>query len=62
MKEIASFGDANNDISMMNSGISVAMSNGTKKLKEAAKYVTAKPVERHGFAHAIKRKVGAQIS
>lgn len=53
MEEIASFGDANNDISMMDAGVSVAMSNGTKELKEAAKYITAKPVEQSGFAHAI---------
>lgn len=53
LKEIASFGDANNDLSMMNVGVSVAMANGTKELKETAKYITAKPVEQSGFANAV---------
>ena len=54
-EECVAFGDGGNDVDMFGAvGTSVAMGNGTKEAKAAAKYVTA-PLEEEGFAQAVER-------
>lgn len=55
MAEVASFGDGDNDIEMLKvAHISVAMSNASKRCKDAAKYITT-DVKEDGLAYGIDR-------
>ena len=55
MDEVMVFGDSMNDYSMlsMNFGVTIAMENGMKKIKDAAKYVTKSNAE-DGVAYVIE--------
>lgn len=56
MDEVMVFGDSMNDYSMisMDFGVTVAMENGTQKVKDAAKYIT-KSNEEDGVAYVIEK-------
>ena len=54
LDEIAAMGDSDNDLAMLKvAGFPVAMGNGTEKVKELAKYITASN-EENGVAQAIR--------
>ncbi len=61
MDEVMVFGDSMNDYSMlsMDFGATVAMENGTDKVKEAAKYITKSNAE-DGVAYAIEKLLEKQ--
>ena len=55
MDEIAAFGDAGNDIEMLESvGLSVAMKNGSDAIKAVAMYQTDYDNNEDGVAHFIE--------
>lgn len=55
IEDVVAFGDGDNDIEMcQEAGLSIAMGNGTNRLKEVADEVT-EPVNQHGIANALKR-------
>ena len=55
--EIMTFGDANNDYSMVkNAGLGIAMGNGIDELKKVAKFVTV-PNYENGVAYALNKFV-----
>lgn len=54
-QEVMAFGDANNDLAMMQTvGYSYAMENASREIKEAARYMTASNTE-DGVAKAIEK-------
>lgn len=56
-EEVMAIGDQNNDIEMVvTAGYGVAMGNGTKEIKAAAKYITDS-VENDGFVKAVDKYV-----
>ena len=56
-EEVLTIGDQNNDIDLLQAGgIGVAMGNGTKELKQVARYITD-TVENNGFVKAIEKFV-----
>lgn len=58
MKDVCSFGDLSNDISLFQvSGVSVCMLNGSDDAKKAAKYITDKTVDEDGFADYVNRYI-----
>lgn len=55
MEEVCVFGDANNDIEMLNeAGTGIAMGNAPEHVKHAADWVT-KPVQEHGIEYGLKK-------
>ena len=55
-EEIISIGDNNNDICMVeNSGLGIAMKNGSQRLKEVANITTKKDNNESGVAFELKR-------
>ncbi|SHI65177.1 hypothetical protein SAMN02745751_00696 [Dethiosulfatibacter aminovorans DSM 17477] len=59
IRNVASFGDDNNDLEMiMNSGLGIVMSNGTKKLKDNGNRVTEFSNDRNGVYHELVKLFG----
>lgn len=57
LDEVMAIGDQNNDIEMVTTaGFGIAMGNGTKEIKEAARYITD-TVENDGFVKAVNKYV-----
>lgn len=55
-EEIIAIGDDNNDVEMIaNAGLGIAMKNGSKLAKEAAKIVTEKDNNNSGLAYELKK-------
>ena len=58
MDEIAAFGDAGNDIEMLESvGLSIAMKNGSDAIKAVAMYQTDYDNNEDGVAHFIEDRI-----
>ena len=56
--EMLTIGDNLNDLDMVkNAGVGVAVANAYDELKNVAKYVTTKPVDKGGFAEAVYKFV-----
>ena len=61
MKDVASFGDLTNDISLFEvSGYSVCMANGSDDAKAAAQIITEKGVEEDGWADFVEKHILAE--
>lgn len=58
LKDVAAFGDADNDNEMIEAvGMGVCLKNGEKSTKEIADYITDKPYDKNGFGDFVYKHI-----